>query len=471
MRSLLLVCCLLFSQFSLAYSPTSHLPNGSRSSLIIQSLSSDNAVIKQDSSSLYPPASTLKLLTALATKLELGDDFYFPTTLERSGRDLIIRFSGDPTLTRAHLKQLFIRLKQMGTHSIDGNLWLDNSAFTGYPRAVGWPWDILGVCYSAPSTAITLDGNCIQASIYTQTNGSTRVHVPQHQPITVSSNATTVSKAGQNATQCDLELQTFDNNRYALSGCLVSRTKPLPLKFALQQPELYTQALITQILHELNMTISGDIFIDAPANKDSSEFIAEHRSEKLPQLLDIMLKKSNNLIADNLTKTLGAHFFVQPGSFGNGTQAIKQILFAKAGIDLTDAQLVDGSGLSRNNRITASDMSHVLHYIWENDQQLNLIKLMPVAGKNGTLKYRSSMRKNPISDQLIAKSGSLYGTYNMAGYGLNKNGQPETMFIQFVSDYFPSKSGDGKPVTAPITLFEQEFYRDVLKASQAKPKK
>lgn len=471
MRLLSLLFCLLISSPSFAYSPTSSLPNGSRSSLIIQSLPSDQIVVTQDSSALYPPASTLKLLTALAAKLELGDDFYFSTALETSASGVIIRFSGDPTLERAQLKQLFNQLKQTGTHLIKGNIWLDNSAFTGYPRAVGWPWDILGVCYSAPSTAITLDGNCIQASIYTQENGTTRIHVPQHQPITVSSNATTVTKAGQKATQCDLELQTFDNNHYALSGCLVSRAKPLPLKFALQQPELYTQALISQILHELDIALTGEILIGPPQNTEQTNIIAEHHSKKLPQLLEVMLKKSNNLIADNLTKTLGARFFVQPGSFGNGTQAIKQILFAKANIDITHAQLVDGSGLSRNNRMTATDMAQVLHYIWQNDQQLNLLKLMPIAGKSGTLKYRRSMRKDPIAGQLLAKSGSLYGTYNMAGFGLDKRGEPGTIFIQFVSDYFPNKSSDDAPVTAPITLFEQEFYRDVLKASQPKPKK
>ncbi|MGT0150760.1 D-alanyl-D-alanine carboxypeptidase [Vibrio metschnikovii] len=61
---------------------------------------------------------------------------------------------------------------------MSGDIWLDISQFSGYQRAVGWPWDSLGVCYSAPVSAVNLDGNCIQASIYTQDNGSTRVYVP-----------------------------------------------------------------------------------------------------------------------------------------------------------------------------------------------------------------------------------------------------------------------------------------------------
>ncbi|MBO0217355.1 serine-type D-Ala-D-Ala carboxypeptidase, partial [Vibrio sp. Vb2880] len=76
-----------------------------------------------------------------------------------------------------------------------------------------------------------------------------------------------------------------------------------------------------------------------------------------------------------------------------------------------------------------------------------------------------------IKGQLIAKSGSIYGTYNMAGYGLDKNGQPNTIFVQFVSDYFPEKGDDNTPVIAPITDFEQLFYNDIVNFSQAIPKK
>ena len=102
-----------------------------------------------------------------------------------------------------------------------------------------------------------------------------------------------------------------------------------------------------------------------------------------------MLKKSDNLIADNLTKTLGAKFFIQPGSFANGTKAIKQILFTQTGIDIEHTPLADGSGLSRNNRFTSQNMAAVLRYIWQHESELGLIALMPTSGTNGTLKISS----------------------------------------------------------------------------------
>ncbi|MEZ8017309.1 serine-type D-Ala-D-Ala carboxypeptidase [Vibrio splendidus] len=471
--STLLLCGLSLGSYSLtafAYAPLNKLPDGSSTSLILQSLSGDSNEMNTDTDGFYPPASTLKLVTALAAKLELGDDFHYTTNIVRSNEDVVISFSGDPTLQREHLKSLLAQYAKSQSRTIKGNLYLDNSAYTGYQRAVGWPWDILGVCYSAPSSAMTLDSNCAQASIYTKDNGSTRVYIPAHYPIDVTTTAATVTRSGQKATQCDLELITTPDNAYKLSGCLVEHKKPLPLKFAIQNPELYTYQVVTSLLKELKIQVKGDVIIGKKTRADKTTLVASHHSEKLPELLDTMLKKSDNLIADNLTKTLGATFYVQPGSFNNGTEAIKQILLTRANIDLSKAQLVDGSGLSRNNRMTSQTMAQVLRYIWNNDQQLNLIDAMPTSGMSGTLKYRQSMRKTPIQGNIIAKSGSLYGSYNMAGFGLDKSGSPNSIFVQFVRDYFPDKPNPDKPVEASITQFERAFYTDVVNFSQTQSK-
>lgn len=469
----LIICWLLSitSTTSWAYAPLNELPQGSRAAIKIESLSGQGSLEQsKNQSQLFPPASTLKIVTALAAKLELGDQFRFTTSIEKAGKDIIVRFSGDPTLTTEHLKQLLSQLRSNGIATIQGDIWLDNSAFTGYDRAVGWPWDILGVCYSAPASAITLDGNCVQASIYTQDDGKTRVYVPEHQPIYVTTQASSVSKIEQESTQCDLELLSSPDNHYQLQGCLQKRSKPLPLKFAVQDPALYSQRIVNSLLSQLNIKLQGEIRLGAAEQKGKR--LASHQSQPLPELLKVMLRKSDNLIADNLTKTLGAKFYLQPGSFGNGTKAIKQILFSHTGIDLEHTPLVDGSGLSRNNRFTSQNMAAVLRYVWQHDDQLGLIALMPKSGTNGTLKYRRSMLKAPVKGEIIAKSGSLYGSYNMAGFGLDKSGKPSTLFVQFVADYHPPKiKGDDKPIVAPITQFETLFYQDIVKFSQAIPKK
>ncbi|MDG3088932.1 serine-type D-Ala-D-Ala carboxypeptidase [Vibrio hannami] len=461
MRLFTLAVLLFCSLSSYAYSPIEMLPQGSRVGISVED--KQQSLFELNKEQLFPPASTLKVVTALAAKLELGDDFKFETRLEQNGDDIIINFSGDPTLTSKDLANLLAQLKLNSISAIKGDILLNKAAFTGYERGVGWPWDILGVCYSAPSSAITLDENCVQASIYTNQDGTTRVYVPEHQPISVMTRAISVDKEVQESQQCSLELNTFDNNHYELSGCLSHRSKPLPLKFAVQETESYTAQTIRHLLNTNNIAFDGNIYSTL---EQRGELLATHSSKPLSELLDTMLKESDNLIADNIVKTLGARFYIQPGSFGNGTEAVKQIIFSHTGINMESAQLADGSGLSRNNRMSPEMMTRILSYIWKHDSELHLISLLPSAGESGTLKYRRSMRKNPVKGHLKAKSGSLYGSYNMAGYVLNESGQPKATFVQFVTDYYPPKRSDDKPAITPaIFQFEKAFYQDLLKLS------
>lgn len=78
------------------------------------------------------------------------------------------------------------------------------------------------------------------------------------------------------------------------------------------------------------------------------------------------------------------------------------------------------------------------------------------------MQYRRSMRAPQISGQIKAKSGSLYGTYNMAGFVMDENQRPKTLFVQFVTDYFPPKSNPEVAVEPPIIQFETQLYQELI---------
>lgn len=460
-----LLSLVLFSNASFAtiQNTLNNLPSGSRAAITVESISSHDIEYQQKQDELLPPASTLKLATALAARLALGKDFTFSTTLYEQSNDIVLTFTGDPSLSRKQLSSLF---DDSDLKTIQGDLWIDGSIFTGYERAVGWPWDILGVCYSAPSSALSIDENCVQASITTHDDGTTRVFVPIHQPISFSSNARSVTREEQQASFCDLELTT-QGNHYQLNGCLVNRNKPLPLKFAVQDTQDFTQQTISKILSENNINLKGKVRFGKPeeALKLSNQ-LAQHKSKPLMALLDHMLKKSDNHYADNLTKMLGHMNYQQAGSFTNGTAAIKDILLKQADIDLSNAVLVDGSGLSRNNRMTVNQMKAILQFIYKYDNELGLIALLPTSGVDGTLKYRNSMRKEPIKGSMKSKSGSLFGSYNMAGFVGLENKDPQ-LFVQFIADYHPVAAKKGEiPVERPIDTFEKRFYQELIELSK-----
>ncbi|WP_064605819.1 serine-type D-Ala-D-Ala carboxypeptidase [Photobacterium sp. J15] len=431
------------------------LPAGHDTALVIIDPATGTTLFSQRENQLQAPASTQKLITALAARLYLGKDFRFYTDLEQDGKNYIIHFSGDPSLSRQQLANL---LRKISKNKINGNIILNGSIFGGYEHAPGWPWDILGVCYSAPSSSISLEHNCVQGALYSSKSAGkvTRVHVPAHQPIKVATSAITVTKEQQKQRHCDLELYADASNHYQLSGCLAQMDRPLPLNFAVQNTVDYTAAVIRSELKRAGIRFNGEIMRNDNAR---GKRIARHSSAPLSELLDTMVKDSDNLIADNLAKTLGHRYFNQKGTFTNGVAAIKTILLEQASIDLSAAVMVDGSGLSRNNRLTAAQMMEVLTYYYRNDKQLKLLSTLPISGQTGTLRYRQSIRHQPLSGQIAAKSGSLFGTHNLAGFITTKSGK-QLMFVHLVSNYHPPEKDDDAPkVAPPIEQFERELYR------------
>ncbi|PSW42833.1 serine-type D-Ala-D-Ala carboxypeptidase [Photobacterium leiognathi] len=452
-----------FSSFA-AFSPQqaiNQLPKGSDVALLIVNPATNKVIYDKRADELQAPASTQKTITALAAKLYLGNNFRFDTNLETKGNDVILKFNGDPTLKRSDIANLLRQLKQQGVTTIKGNLYLNGGHFTGYERAIGWPWDILGSCYSAPSSSISLEHNCVQGALYSNKSFGdvTRVNVPSHQPIKAQTSAIVVSKAQQKEQHCQLSMTSNDRNMYTISGCIQPRKEPLPLKFAVQNTTLYSTAIIQQELKRAGIKLNGKVLRD---DKISGKIIATHRSAPLSTLLDIMLKRSDNLFADNIAKTIGAKYYNQAGSYTNGIEAIKAILKDKAGIDLSDTVMVDGSGLSRNNRLTASDLMKVVTYIYRHPQ-LGLMNDLPVSGKSGTLQYRRSIRDVPLKGKIIAKSGSLFGTYNLAGVMNTQNGKP-LLFVQLVTNYYPHMHDGEKAALPPIYQFEKQLYNSLYKS-------
>lgn len=444
------------------------LPLGSQLSAFVYDTKKQQSVIEIDNNMLAPPASTLKVVTALAAKLSLPSNFTFDTKVHQIDDDILFKFGADPTLTRDNLQKLLQTLKAQKINSIKGDIWLDGSLFSGYEQAIGWPWDILGVCYSAPSSAITLDQNCVQGSIYTEQNkAKTRVFVPKSHPIGITNEAITVTSLEQKEQHCMLELHYANDNSYKIAGCLAHRENPLPLKFAIQNTKKYVHDVLIQELNRAAIGFKGKIHIGQ--NNKPSALIAKHSSASLDSILTTMLKESNNLIADNLIKIIGHHYFAQSGSFNNGSVALKKILKEKANINLEHAVIVDGSGLSRNNLITATQMMDVLKYLYAHPE-LGILDMLPISGVDGTLQYRTSVRYPPLKHSLQAKTGSVFGSYNIAGV-LRGNQNEDLLVVQFVSNYHIPEDKEPKDNNlAPITLFEKNFFQALLNLTSTKEK-
>ena len=443
-----------------------NLPEGASTAVIAKHIDQNKIVADYNGSTFMLPASTQKVFTAVAAKLVLGDEFKFDTALLTNGKiqngdldgNLIVRFTGDPDLTSGQLYDLLAELKKQGVNKINGDLVLDTSVFSSHDRGLGWIWNDLTMCFNSPPSAANIDNNCFYAELdANQAPGETvKINVPAQFPIQVFGQ---VYIADSNeAPYCQLDVVVHDNNRYQVKGCLARQTKPFGLSFAVQDPDAYAAAIIQRQLKRLGIEFNGKVL--QPQKMQQGQLLVQHFSKPLPDLLKKMMKKSDNQIADSLFRAVAYHYYKRPASFQLGTLAVKSIL-QKQGIKFGNSILADGSGLSRHNLVAPKTMLSVLEYIARNEDKLHLMETFPIAGVDGTISGRGGLINPPLVKNVIAKTGSLKGVYNLAGFMNNARGE-KVAFVQFINGYSTGEL-ESKTKRGPLVQFESALYNALYK--------
>ena len=443
-----------------------NLPEGASTAVIAKNIDQNKIVADYNGSTFMLPASNQKVFTAVAAKLVLGDEFKFDTALLTNGKiqngdldgNLIVRFTGDPDLTSGQLYDLHAELKKQGVNKITGDLVLDTSVFSSHDRGLGWIWNDLTMCFNSPPSAANIDNNCFYAELdANQAPGETvKINVPAQFPIQVFGQ---VYIADSNEVPyCQLDVVVHDNNRYQVKGCLARQTKPFGLSFAVQDPDAYAAAIIQRQLKRLGIEFNGKVL--QPQKMQQGQLLVQHFSKPLPDLLKKMMKKSDNQIADSLFRAVAYHYYKRPASFQLGTLAVKSIL-QKQGIKFGNSILADGSGLSRHNRVAPKTMLSVLEYIARNENKLHLMETFPIAGVDGTISGRGGLINPPLVKNVIAKTGSLKGVYNLAGFMNNARGE-KVAFVQFINGYSTGEL-ESKTKRGPLVQFESALYNALYK--------
>jgi len=199
------------------------LPAGANLALMVQKVGASSPEIDFHSQQMALPASTQKVITALAALLQLGPDYRFTTTLESRGAvrdgvldgDLTARFTGDPTFKRQDMHNMVATLKKAGVQQIKGNVLIDTSAFASHDKAPGWPWNDMTQCFSAPPSAAIVDRNCFSVSLYSaqQAGEPAFVRIASYYPVNVYSQVKTLPRGSSEAQYCELDVVTGDLNR------------------------------------------------------------------------------------------------------------------------------------------------------------------------------------------------------------------------------------------------------------------
>ncbi|GKX52965.1 serine-type D-Ala-D-Ala carboxypeptidase [Budvicia aquatica] len=447
---------------------TNLLPEGASLSLMVQKVGAPAPSIDYHGKQLSLPASTQKVVTALAALLQLGPDYRFTTTMESSAGisngvlngDLVVRFSGDPTLKRQQIRNMVQSLKQQGLQKVSGSLVIDTSIFASHDKAPGWSWNDMTQCFSAPPSAAIVDKNCFTIALQTskQDGGIATPQVAPYYPVQVISNVRSYPRNSPDARYCEFDVTAGENQKYTLTGCLTQQEKPISLAFAIQDGAGYAAQIVKSEFQQAGIQIGNAIRFQT-SKTTPEKIIAQTQSDTLHNLLKVMLKESDNMIADTVFRTLGNKQYGVPGTWRTGANAVRSTLRNQAGIDIGNTVIADGSGLSRHNLIAADTMMQILQYIAKNDAQLDFISMLPVSGQDGTLRSRSGFKDAGLDGKVLAKTGALQGVYNLAGFITTASGE-KMAFVQYLSGYAMSPQ-DRSGRKATLAGFESQLYRDI----------
>ena len=138
------------------------------------------------------------------------------------------------------------------------------------------------------------------------------------------------------------------------------------------------------------------------------------RSHRLSEVLEPMMKESDNLYAESMFFQIAATVGKRPATAAHARQVIKSTV-TKAGVTGVPYRIADGSGLSLYNYVTPELMVRLLRYAYlKRDIMAALYPALPVAGVDGTLKKR--MKGGSAQGNVHAKTGTLSGISSLAGY-------------------------------------------------------
>jgi serine-type D-Ala-D-Ala carboxypeptidase/endopeptidase (penicillin-binding protein 4) len=406
-------------------------------SLYVADVPTGKVVYEHNAEIGLAPASTQKLFTSVAAFELLGSTYRYRTVLGYDGRivngvlngNLHLNGYGDPTLGSWRWKdtkeevvfgKIMDALRKNNITKIIGKILINDSAFSIQPLPGGWIWDDIGNYYGAGSWAINWHEN--QYDLHLQSGkkeGDTTKIVkisPQLKEVMLYNTITTGKKA------------SGDNGYIYLSpyslwgfteGTIPEGNEPFVISGAFANAQWQFSEALQQLFEKQNLECGGaNCYSQIKANKKEWTPMQQELTTLLSPPLDSInywfLRKSINLYGEALIKTI-AREKAGFGSTGKGVELVRDF-WKEHGIDKGAINIIDGSGLSPQNRVTTHAEVRVLQYA----------RTRPW--------FNAFYNALPEYNGMKMKSGSIGGARAFAGYHTAKDGR-QYVFSIIVNNY------------------------------------
>ncbi len=401
---------------------------GTRVGVHIRSLTDGRVLFDEGGDELFNPASNTKLLTTAAALEVLGPSYRFWTEVHRSPgmkdgvvERLYVTGEGDPTLTTEAVFGLVNEIALRGIEVVAGDLVVDDHFFDDVREGPGWEEETGDPAYAAPVGAFSVNFNTfvIRVTPGEVVGQPARVRVwpdvglvdPVVDAVTRGRRTRSRLWAGTKAGR-DGHIEVVVRGSIALDaheGFEIRRRVHDPTRFA---GEMMKSLLAMRGVEVRGKVRRGEVPSDAVR-------VAGHASPPLATILSKLNKYSNNFIAEQILKTMGAEATGAPGSWASGIDVLESFL-DDLGVPSDRYVLGNGSGLNDVNRVTPALVTLLLARMNERfEVRPEFIASLATAGLSGTIHRR--FEDTPAETRLRAKTGSLTGVSALSGYVLTSS--------------------------------------------------
>ncbi len=413
--------------------------NKSAVSVLIKDAQSGSVVYSLNEKMPMTPASTLKLITTSAAVDTLGLDYKYLTTLYKStNNDLYLKLSGDPLLTSSDLDKLVsaAAAKEIAPKTF----YVDDSAFDKSEWGEGWQWDDELNPLMPKFSVYNINNNLLKIEVAPTVNKApAKLAVKPFYPVTFMNLVTTDFSS---TTALNIE----KNN--AVAPNMLDITGSVAKLSYMTLPVLNPKINFMLRLEDSIRSAKLDYFAPVKTAKLPSDKVykVEEIEHEIEPILPLIFKNSNNLMAETIFKTAGSVWSKSQGATSNSL-AMLDNYFNKLNLNSEDIKVVDGSGVSKNNLMTAEFMVDFLRVKAAEDDFETFKTGLPTPGE-GTLKNRMLYFK----DNLYAKTGTLADTSSIAGYLTSRRGK---LYV------FDIMINDAKTSPADKKNIEEQILRNV----------
>jgi D-alanyl-D-alanine carboxypeptidase/D-alanyl-D-alanine-endopeptidase (penicillin-binding protein 4) len=407
----------------------------------------------------------MKIYTVAAGFDRLTPDYHFITSVYAKEKvddgkikgDLVIYGRGDPSIAARFnhgdyfkgINDLADRIVAAGVKRIKGDLVGDESYFNGAPLGSGWEWDDLTWSYGAQVSALTINDNAIDLNVKPGASAGSPVSITTGPPsaafMTIVNRAVTSTRGSTSALRI---YRGLGANSLEISGSLPVGDAGFVGAVAIPDPALAFVSMLRDALIKRGVKIdgrirtvtarSGESLVSGPGAASAPVEIASLQSPSFSAIAAQTMKPSQNQYTELILRTLGRLQPITAADAGRnrdneeaGLSVVKDLL-RQAGVSESEVNLSDGSGLSRNDLISANTTIQLLTFMSKHKYFPQFRESLPIAGVDGTLRTR--MRGTPAEGNVRAKTGSLSSVASLSGYVTTAAGE-RLVFSMMLNNY------------------------------------